>query len=226
MPQATARTIEPAAHGAPHAPERAEPAAQRGPGLLGPNDRDAELLAALQAGRPEAFEELVRRETARLLATARRILHSEAESQDAVQDAFRAAFEGIARFEHRAKLSTWLHRIAVNAALMRLRSERRRPEGPIDDLLPTFDDRGAWASGMAAAPTSPEDDLDERRTLAAVRACIDELPERYRTVLLLRDIEELDTGEAATLLGITPNAVKVRLHRARQALRTLIERAR
>lgn len=198
----------------------------RNPGTVPgePAEDDAELLAGLQAGLPEAFEELVRRETGTLLAAARRILHCEADARDAVQDAFRAAFDGIRHFERRARLSTWLRRIVVNAALMRLRRDKRRPEQPIDDLLPMFDQHGAWVSGMAAPESPIETQLDARRTRIRVRTCIARLPERYRTVLLLRDIEELDTEEAAAMLGISPNAVKVRLHRARQALRTLLER--
>jgi RNA polymerase sigma-70 factor (ECF subfamily) len=183
------------------------------------------LLAALRSGQPDAFEELVRRETGPMLAAARRLLRNEADARDAVQDAFRSAFAGIRRFEQRAKLSTWLHRVVVNAALMKLRALRRRPERPIEDLLPAFDENGAWVSPLTSHEGTVEDALDSQRARAMVKACIDRLPETCRTVLLLRDIEELDTDEVATLLGISPNAVKVRLHRARQALRTLIERA-
>jgi RNA polymerase sigma-70 factor, ECF subfamily len=190
----------------------------------GPGSEE-ERLAALQAGRPGSFEDLVRRETGPMLAVARRILHSEADARDAVQDAFRSAFEGIARFEQRAKISTWLHRIVLNAALMRLRSGRRRPERPIEDLLPAFDETGAWSSSPSWHSSAIETELDAQRTRALVRACIRRLPETSRTVLLLRDIEDLDTDETAAMLGVSPNAVKVRLHRARQALRTLIERA-
>jgi RNA polymerase sigma-70 factor (ECF subfamily) len=206
-------------------------ALQQAPSIVassGWTQADAEeqkLLAALRSGQPGAFEELVRRETGPMLAAARRLLRNEADARDAVQDAFRSAFAGMHRFEQRAKLSTWLHRVVVNAALMKLRALRRRPECPIDDLLPAFDENGAWASPSTWHEGSVEADLDSQRTRAMVKACIDRLPETYRTVLVLRDIEELDTDEVAARLDISPNAVKVRLHRARQALRTLIERA-
>lgn len=121
-------------------------------------------------------------------------------------------------------LGTWLHRIVVNCALMKLRSQRARPEQPIEELLPTFDDAGhrngatfaSWADDGHAR-------LEREQRNALVRRCIDQLPDTYRTVLLLRDIEEMDTLETAELLGITENAVKIRLHRARQALRGLLD---
>ena len=95
-------------------------------------------------------------------------------------------------------------------------------EESIDDLLPRFDDAGGWAEPQSSWDTTALVERAELRT--RVRSAIDRLPENYRTVLLLRDIEELDTDETATMLGITPQAVKTRLHRARQALRTLLER--
>jgi RNA polymerase sigma-70 factor (ECF subfamily) len=169
-----------------------------------------------------ACELVVRRFGARLLAVARRVLGNDDDARDALQDAFLCAFRAIDRFTGDARLSTWLHRIVVNAALMRLRSRRRRAEDSIDDLLPRFDDEGGWLE----PPTSWRSDelLERGETRVRVRQAIEQLPARHREVLVLRDIEELDTGEVAGMLGISANAVKVRLHRARQALRTLIER--
>jgi RNA polymerase sigma-70 factor (ECF subfamily) len=184
---------------------------------------EAQLLAGLRRGDDEAFETFVRRYSARMLATARRVLGTEDAAQDAVQDAFLSAFKALGQFTGGAKLSTWLHRIVLNAALMKLRSRRRKPEESIDELLPRFNAQGEWASPVSHWDTPSEELLQRQEMRGLVRRCIDRLPEAYRTVLLLRDIEELDTEEAAGLLGITPNAVKIRLHRARQALRTLLE---
>jgi RNA polymerase sigma-70 factor (ECF subfamily) len=186
--------------------------------------REAQLLAGLRRGEDEAFEQLVRQYTNRLLVVARRLLGNEHDAYDAVQDAFLSAFKAIAQFTGTAKLSTWLHRIVVNAALMKLRSRRRKPEESIEDLLPQFDEQGEWSSQVTPWETSSERFLQQRETRTVVRHCIDRLPDTYRTVLLLRDIEDLHTEEVADALGITPNAVKIRLHRARQALRTLLER--
>lgn len=189
------------------------------PAQLGPDDHA--LLLRLRSGEPAAFEELVRTETGKLLAVARRILPTEDDARDAVQDAFLFAFRSLDRFEGHARLSTWLHRIVVNASLMRLRTKRRKREEPLDPLLPTYQDDGHHAERFATWD-DPIGALEQADTKALVRRLIDQLPNGYRTVLLLRDIEGLDTEETATLLETTPNAVKVRLHRARQALRTLL----
>lgn len=186
------------------------------------SDADESFLARLRGGDEAAFAALVERNTGRMLAAAKRLLRNEDEARDAVQDAFMAAFKSIAAFNGEAKLSTWLHRIVINAALMRLRSRRHRAEQSIDDLLPRFDDAGRWAEEPGRVAASSQELLERRETRVVVRHCIDQLPDTYRTVLLMRDIDDLDTDEAAELLGITPNAVKIRLHRARQALRTLI----
>jgi RNA polymerase sigma-70 factor (ECF subfamily) len=186
-------------------------------------DPEAVLLARLRNGEERAFEELVRATSPRLLATLRRFLHDEAEAGDALQETFLAAFRALPRFDGRARLSTWLHRIAVNAALMRLRSRRRRPEQSIDEWLPVFDASGHWAEG-APERRRPDELLDAAARNARVRRCIDRLPEPHRSVVLLRDIEQLDTEETARALGVSADAVKMRLHRARQALRTLLER--
>ena len=184
---------------------------------------EAPLLSRLRAGDPEAFEVLVRMQTPRLLAVTRRMLRNEEDAKDAVQDAFIHAFKSLDSFEGSCQISTWLHRIAVTSSLMKLRSRRRKPETPIEELLPAFLEDGHHA---AHPPEWREDALalmERREERDFVRACIDQLPESYRTVLVLRDIEELDGGETAQLLGVTENAVKVRLHRARQALRSLLE---
>jgi len=189
------------------------------------DDSETQLLDGLRRGDDAAFEQLVRQYGGRMLATARRMLGSDDDARDAVQDAFVSAFKSINSFTGAAKLSTWLHRIVTNAALMKMRSRRRKHEESLDDLLPCFDEAGEWVSGMATNGGA-SDLLEQRETRQIVRRCIDRLPETYRAVLLLRDIEELDTDEAAELLQITPNAVKIRLHRARQALRTLLEQER
>jgi RNA polymerase sigma-70 factor (ECF subfamily) len=186
---------------------------------------DARLLERLRRGDGAAFTELVEQYGGRLLAVARRVLRSEDDARDAVQDAFLSAFRGLAAFKGDAKVSTWLHRIVINAALMRLRSRKYRSEQSIDDLLPSFDDEGYWDAALRPVAESSHELLERRESRALVRGCIERLPDTYRTVLVMRDIEDLDTEEVAERLGVTPNAVKIRLHRARQALRSLIEQA-
>jgi len=108
---------------------------------------------------------------------------------------------------------------------MKLRSARRRPEISIESLLPVFDETGAWAQEVKPLAMTNEDVLASKETRAIVRACIERLPASYREVMILRDIEELDTAEVATMLRISANAVKIRLHRARQALLQLVQHA-
>lgn len=180
------------------------------------------LVEAVRRGDPAAFETMVRTYGPRLTAVARRILLDDDQAREAVQEAFISAFRNRQQFQGDAKLSTWLHRIAVNAALQRIRSAKRRPEEPIEDLLPRFLPDGHHVEHFTAWTEPPDEQLSRQETAAVVRAAIDQLPESYRTVLLLRDIEELSGQETAELLNITPNAVKIRLHRARMALRTLI----
>lgn len=184
---------------------------------------EASLLSGLRASDQAAYETLVRTYSSRLLAVTRRFLSNEEDARDALQDAFLSAFRALHTFAEGSLLSTWLHRIAVNAALMKLRTRRRRPEDLIEDLLPTFVEDGHRANPGPDWKEPAEIALQRQESRILVHECIDRLPETYRTVLLLRDIEELDTEEVARLLAISPNAVKIRLHRARQALRELLD---
>jgi len=182
------------------------------------------LIEAMRRGEDWAFETLVRTYGGRLLAVARRYAGNEEDARDVVQTAYLNAFRALAQFHGDARLSTWLHKIVVNTALMRLRSRRRKPEQPIEDLLPNFIEDGHHVERFTEWSAPPDVLIEKAQTRATVRACIGQLPETYRTVLLLRDIDERSTQEVAELLEITPTAVKVRLHRARQALSTLLRR--
>lgn len=183
------------------------------------------LISGLQAGDEKSFEEIVRQYGGRLLAVARRLLGEEGGARDAVQETFLSAYRNSARFAGSSRLSTWLHKILVNAVLMKLRRRKRKPEEAIDDLLPKFRDDGHqvghpclldWQEPAGAL-------LEQREVRLLVRQSIERLPESYRTVLVLREIEELGTADVAGMLGLSENAVKVRLHRARQALRGLLD---
>ena len=185
---------------------------------------DPSLLARLRAGDDSAFEQLVRATMGRLLAAARRLLRNEEEARDAVQSGYIRAFQSLSKFRAESSLATWLHRIVVNEALMKLRS-RRTDEEPIDEmLLPQFRPDGHQIRETVDWSDSAEKAMERSETAATVRASIEQLPEPYRTVLLLRDVEEMSPDEVASMLGISKNVIKVRLHRARQMLRTLLEK--
>jgi RNA polymerase sigma-70 factor (ECF subfamily) len=186
-------------------------------------DHDAVLLDGLRSGDAGAFETLLRNHGPRLLRLARRFLINEEDARDAMQDAMVAVYRSISSFETGSALATWLHRIVVNACLMKLRAKRRRPEEDIEQYLPRFLEDGHQLT-PSTPWTEPADSILEREELrASVREAIERLPDAYRIVLHFRDIEELSTAETAEILGINKNTVKIRLHRARQALRTLLD---
>lgn len=183
---------------------------------------DAALLERLRSGDEKAFESWVRTETPRLLGATRRILRNDEDARDAVQEAFLQAFRALDEFAGEARLSTWLHRIAINAALMQLRRRRGREE-PIEALLPRFTEDGRRTTAGPIWPAIEENDFDRGELRQVLQECYDRLPSQQRLILLLRDLEGLDTSETASMLGIGKDAVKMRLHRARQALRALLE---
>ncbi len=221
----------------PDTPRRLKPPLPNARGLSYPRCMDAvpkqplqggedlsderQLVARLRVGDDASYEQLVRTYGGRMLAVARRLVRNEEDARDCVQEAFLQAFRNIEKFEQRASLGSWLHRIVVNAALMKLRARARRPEESIEDLLPQFDADGQRTAPEAELAVSLEL-LESREVREAVRRSIDQLPDGYRNVLLIRDIEGYDTEETAKLLGLTPGAVKTRLHRARTALKSLL----
>ena len=183
------------------------------PGAVDRTDAEAELVVRLRAGDEDAYEALFRTHAGNMMAVARRYLGDTDDAADAVQDAFVSAFRAMPRFAGTARLGTWLHRITANACLMMLRTRRRSRLVPLADHSP----RGT------EPVESPGDRLVREETAAAVRAGVDRLPAAYRTVIGLRDLDELDTDTTAARLRTTSGVVKTRLHRARQALRSLIE---
>jgi RNA polymerase sigma-70 factor (ECF subfamily) len=179
---------------------------------------------ALRSGDRHAGERLVREHGGWMLALALRYVRDRALAEDCVQEAFLQAFRSIRAFEGRSALKSWLFRIVVNTALMKLRSRRARLELLLDDIGPPSaacarpEPQPAWAE----VPT-PEEHLTRKEVCELVAAKLMELPDCYRIVLLLRDIEGLSTEETARRLGMTQGAVKVRLHRARAALKVLVQ---
>ncbi|MEI8379322.1 MAG: sigma-70 family RNA polymerase sigma factor [Planctomycetota bacterium] len=184
---------------------------------------DDDLLTRMRAGNEEAFAEFVRSHSGRMLVVAKRILRDDEAAADAVQEGFLLAFRSLDRFGGQSSLGTWLHRIVVNASLTKLRTRTRRPEILIDDLLPKFDQTGHHVEPVNRWSGPSDEPLQREELRVQIRESIDRLPEDFRVVVLLRDIEGLDTDQTAELLQVSTSVVKTRLHRARQALRTLLE---
>lgn len=186
-------------------------------------DTEELTLAALQAGDAKAREAWVRAELPRMRAVARRLVRDESAADDAVQEAFVNAFRSLPGFRGEASLSTWLHRIVVNVALGRLRKAATSPTDAAEELV-ADGPIGPMSAGSFPPRWGQVERLAARdETRALTRRMIDRLPENHRTVLILRDIEELTTAESAEALAVSAGVIKTRLHRARLALKSIIE---
>ncbi len=173
---------------------------------------DEQVVARVLAGDTALFEIIMRRYNQRLYRVARAILRDDAEAEDVMQDAYVRAFQHLGQFAGRAKFSTWLTRIAVNEALARARRRGRFDE--LEDLVESHGD-----SMMASSAPSPEQQASVGELKGLLEAAVLSLPEHYRAVLMMRDIEEMSTAEVAACLELSEENVKVRLHRARALLR-------
>jgi len=182
---------------------------------------NSSLLAGLRTGDPGAYRKLVQQYGGRMRAVASQIVGSD-EANDCVQDAFLQVFRKIGTFQENSALATWLHRIVVNAALMRLRKRNQQSEVSLDNLMPIFDTTGCRVEPSYTLLDQP--DLAERiEVRTAVLNAIGQLPDDSRQIILLRDVQGLNTDQTAEELGISLSAAKVRLHRARAALKKLLE---
>ncbi|HET6146665.1 MAG TPA: RNA polymerase sigma factor [Polyangia bacterium] len=189
---------------------------------------DEEIVARVSAGQVDLFEVLMRRHNQRVFRAARAIVRDDAEAEDVMQEAYVRAYAQLGQFEGRAQWSTWVTRIAVNEALGRLRRGGRFVHTDLDREQEAKVDRSdeAWRNangGSAPFPVGPEDQAAARELGGFLEHAMDSLPDIYRTVFVLREVEEMSTAEAATTLDISEELVKVRLHRARAALRQRLD---
>lgn len=180
---------------------------------------DEELVARVVSGDTVVFEVLMRRHNRRLYRAVRALLRDEAEVEDAMQEAYVAAFAHLHAFAGRARFSTWLVRIGINEALGRLR-RRRHEAAPSDEA--GLDERVAAADDGAGAAT-PEQRAADRELGALLERSVDRLPSGYRQVFVLRLVEGLDTAETAVALDLSEDLVKQRLHRARGMVQQMLE---
>jgi RNA polymerase sigma-70 factor, ECF subfamily len=185
---------------------------------------DRALLERAQRGDVEAFESLVERHKDRLYGLALRMTRSEADAAEVVQDAFLAAYQNLKQFRGEAAFGSWVHRIAANNALMRLRHQRVVEAAAEELQAPEFTERGSLAEvpEIDWSRRADEKVLDEELG-RAIRQGTDALPQGYREVFLLKDVEGLSYEEIAEMMEISVPAVKSRLHRARLALREKID---
>jgi len=185
-----------------------------------PADPDRPLVERAQAGDTRAFGELVERYQGRVFALTKRILKDDDEAEDALQETFLSAFRGLKNFKQEARFSTWIFRVASNAALMRLRKRRL---DTVSLERPTDEEDGP-ALELADWGKTPEEELLDRETKDVMDKAIAELPPDYAAVFQLRDVEGLSNEDAAEALGTSVAATKSRLHRARLFLRERLNR--
>jgi RNA polymerase sigma-70 factor (ECF subfamily) len=179
--------------------------------------RDAELLGRARAGDAGAFAALVRRHDRFLYRVARSVLRDEVEAEDVVQQTFLKAFTKLAQYRGDANLRTWLTRIALNDAIRRRRGRRLLVELGELDTATERSRSDAYLSELAGS--TPEGEAARSQIRNLLERAIDDLPPAFRTVLIMRDVEETSVEETASILGIKPETVRTRLYRARSRLR-------
>jgi RNA polymerase sigma-70 factor (ECF subfamily) len=179
---------------------------------------DTDLVASFREGNTKAFRELVRRYQAKAYALALRLTSNEADAQEVLQDTFLSVYRKFDTFRGDAAFSSWLYRITANAALMKVRSRGQRKDISLDVTDPE--------EGEHIELRDWSDDAERlvmnRDAAQKIAKAVDQLPEKYRVVFLLREVEELSTQEVAEALGLSTPTVKTRLHRARLYLRNLL----
>ncbi len=180
---------------------------------------DNVLLEELRSGSPEAVEALFERFHGKIYGLAMSILKNESDAEEAVQDVFLTVVQKAHTFKGNSALYSWIYRICVNACLMRLRRKRRHETVPIEDFMPVFTEDGMHANPIVDWSDEVERKMLDRELGQVIGRFTDDLPEKYRVIFLLSDVEGLSNEETSQILGLTVPAVKSRLHRARLYLR-------
>ena len=194
------------------------------PAVSSVEGREKMLLTLAQNGDVDAFYALVRSYERPVFLTALAVLKNEADAEEVAQEAILKAFKNIARFRRESKFSTWLIQIAMNEARMRLRKDRRHLYDAIEEMR-AGDDGDYVPAELADWREIPSDSLERKELREALTQALNALPEKYRSVLILRDIQQLNIAETAQLLGITEANVKTRLSRARMQMREALASA-
>jgi RNA polymerase sigma-70 factor (ECF subfamily) len=189
-----------------------------------PDPDDAEVVRGVARGEPAAFEALMRRHNGSLFRVARAILKDDAEAEDALQEAYLEAYRHIGEFRGDARLGTWLTRIAINQALMRLRAHKR--DRVVVPLGAAHEAAGGAGPEDVAAPNaeSPQGAVLRAEIRRIVEQKIDELPVAFRAVFVMREVEDMTVDETAECLSIPAATVRTRLFRARALLREALAR--
>jgi RNA polymerase sigma-70 factor, ECF subfamily len=189
---------------------------------------ETDLLERARARNADAFEELVGRTEVQLYRLATRIVSNESDAQEILQESYLSAWRSLPKFEGRALFGSWMHRVVLNNSLMRLRSRNRHPEVGIhgigDAELDNAIARAIYQSPeREARPDRPDQQLQSKELLRHIGNAVNTLPDKLKEIFLLRDVREVSTEDAAALLGVSRQAAKTRLHRARKVLRQSLD---
>ncbi|MDF0699205.1 RNA polymerase sigma factor [Rhizobium sp. MC63] len=185
---------------------------------------DADLVPLAKIGDEPAIRAIVQRHNQRLFRTARAIIRNDAEAEDVVQASYIKAFANLSAFRGESELSTWLTRITLNEALGRLRAQKNTTGLEEIDMHATSAGGQVVQFPSSLSATDPEAELSRSQTRHFLEHAVDELPDDFRAIFVLRDVEGMSTDEAASYLGIRPETAKTRLHRARKMMRQSIEK--
>ena len=187
------------------------------------DDKDTELIRAINGGRQDLFYELVNRYEKSLYNFGLRMCDNPSDAEDMVQDTFLNVFKYLEGFRYETKFRNWLYRVATSACLKKKRRSKYAPdrELSLDEFLPA--DESAVSVDLPRWASQPLDQVLDGELAGVIRQALLDLPEKYRLVVVLRDVEGFTTQETAEILDLTPTNIKVRLHRARLFLREALK---
>lgn len=181
------------------------------------NQTDRDLVKKAKAGQLKAFEDLMNKYERKVYSIAYRMTGNREDAEEVLQETFLSVYKSLSKFKGKSSFSTWLYRIAVNAALMKLRKKKVETVS-LDE--PLISDDGNHLRREVVDWSTPEDLVEQKRLMEVISKAIDSLPNTYRAVILLRDGEGLTNSEVAKILKTSVPAVKSKLHRARMHLRS------
>jgi RNA polymerase sigma-70 factor (ECF subfamily) len=183
---------------------------------------DQQLVARFQAGDKDVLSEFLKRYNSRIYRLAYGILRNPQDAEEVIQEVFLRLFQKLDSFKGESSFSSWLYRVAINTTYMKLREKKGADMLPLE-IVGKFLDEQAEKQGSADWMSRPDDELLTEESLKLISDAIEQLPDDFKTVLILRDVDCLSTEEVGQLLGLSPPAVKSRLHRARLFLRKKLE---
>ncbi|MFP4599129.1 MAG: RNA polymerase sigma factor [Persicimonas sp.] len=187
------------------------------------NASDEELVERAQDGEYDAYEEIVRRYQDKAFRLAFSLMKNESDAHDVVQEAFLNMYRKLATFKGQSKFGSWMYRVVTNAALMRLRKQKRRSEVPVEDEEADLREDDYYVTSVPEWRVRADEAVENRELRQKIIDAVDELPPKYQTVFLLKEVEGLQLKEIAEVLDLSVGGVKSRLHRARLHLRATLE---